>query len=91
MHYHCGTKEYFHEIYLRELEIKETTEGDGSISHSTRLHFLDVISNLNASLYDKQNDCICHITNFPFLSNNIPCSPTYCIVVSRHKMNARQC
>ena len=37
---------------------------------------------LHTSIYDKRDDFNFHITNFPFLSSNIPTSPAYCVFIS---------
>ena len=38
---------------------------------------------LHTSLYDKRDDLNFHITNFPFLSSNIPSSPAYGVFISQ--------
>ena len=38
---------------------------------------------LDTSLYDKRDDFNFHVTNFPFLSNNIPSSPAYGVFISQ--------
>ena len=38
---------------------------------------------LRTSLYDKRDDFNFHITNFPFLSSNIPSSPAYGVFISQ--------
>ena len=38
---------------------------------------------LYTSLYDKRDDFNFHITNFPFLSSNIPSSPAYGVFISQ--------
>ena len=40
-------------------------------------------NNFNTSLYDKRDDFNFHITNFPFLSSNIPSSPAYGVFISQ--------
>ena len=37
----------------------------------------------HTSIYDKRDDFNFHITNFPFLSSNIPSSPAYCVFISQ--------
>ena len=44
---------------------------------------------IRVSLYDKRDDF--HITNFPFLSSNIPSSPAYGVFISQHIRYARTC
>ena len=43
------------------------------------------------SLYDKRDNFNFHITNFPFLSSNIPSSPTYGIFISQLIRYTRNC
>ena len=38
---------------------------------------------LHTSLFDKRDDFNFHITNFPFLSSNIPSSPAYGVFISQ--------
>ena len=44
---------------------------------------------LRTSLYDKRDDFNFHITNFPFLSSNIPSSPAYGVFISQFIRYAR--
>ena len=46
---------------------------------------------LRTSLYDKRDDFNFHITNFPFLSSNIPSSPAYGVFISQLIWYARAC
>ena len=46
---------------------------------------------LRTSLYDKRDDFNFHITNFPFLSSNIPSSPAYGGFISQLIRYARAC
>ena len=46
---------------------------------------------LSTSLYDKRDDFNFHITNFPFLSSNIPSSPAYGVFISQLIRYARAC
>ena len=41
--------------------------------------------------YDKRDDFNFHITNFPFLSSNIPSSPAYGVFISQLIRYARAC
>ena len=43
------------------------------------------------SLYDKHDDLNFHITNFPFLSSNIPSWPAYSVFISQLIRYARAC
>ena len=44
-----------------------------------------------ASIYNKRDDFHFHITNFPFLSSNIPSSPAYGVFISQLIRYARAC
>ena len=46
---------------------------------------------IRTSLYDKRDDFNFHITNFPFLSSNIPSSPAYGVFISQLIRYARAC
>ena len=46
---------------------------------------------LHTSIYDKRDDFNVHITNFPFLSSNIPSSPAYGVFISQLIRYARAC
>ena len=95
---------YLGQMYPPELEIKDTTESDTSASYLDFCHrtesdlflFLLLLSigrdgQLRTSLYDKRDDFNFHITNFPFLSSNIPSSPAYGVFISQLIRYARAC
>ena len=46
---------------------------------------------LRTCLYDKRDDFNFHITNFPFLSSNIPSSPSYGVFISQLIRYTRAC
>ena len=66
---------YLGQMYPPELEIKDTTESNTSASYLDLLLSIGRDGQLNISFYDKRDDFYFHITNFPFLSSNIPYSP----------------
>ena len=68
---------YLGQMYPPELEIKDTTESNTSASYLDLLLSIGRDGQLRTSLYDKRDDFNFHITNFPFLSSNIPSSPAY--------------
>ena len=63
---------------------------------TTSASFLDLLlsigrdGQLHTSIYDKR-DFNFHITNFPFLSSNIPSSPAYGVFISQLIRYARAC
>ena len=84
---------YLGQMYPAELEIKGTTESTGTTSAS----YLDLLlsigrdGQLHTSIYDKRDDFNFHITNFPFLRNNIPSSPAYGVFISQLLRYTRAC
>ena len=78
-------------MYPVELEIKDTTESNTSASYLDLLLSIGKDGQLHTSIYDKRDDCNFHITNFPFLSSNIPTSPAYGVFISQLIRYARAC
>ena len=78
-------------MYPPELEIKDTTESNTSASYLDLLLSIGRDGQLHTSLYDKRDDTNFHITNFPFLSSNIPSSPAYGVFISELIRYARAC
>ena len=68
---------YLGEMYPAELEIKDTTGSNTSASYLDLLLSIGRDGQLCTSLYDERDDFNFHITNFPFLSSNIPSSRAY--------------
>ena len=80
-------KIYLGQMYPAEFEIKITTESKTSASYLDLLQSNRRDVQLSTSLYNKGDDFNFHITNFPFLSSNIPSSPAYGVLIS--PLNAR--
>ena len=80
--YHNVSPELFAMITL---EIKDTTVS------STSASYLDLLLSIdrNISLYVKRDDFNFHISNFPFLSSNIPSSPSYGVFISQFIRHTR--
>ena len=74
---------YLGQMYPAEPEIKDTTESNTSASYLDLLLSIERDGQLLTSLYDKRDDFNFHITNFPFVSSNIPSSPAYCVFISQ--------
>ena len=74
---------YLGQMYPAKLEIKDTTETTTSASHLDLLMSIGRDGQLYTSIYDKQDDFNFHITNFPFLSSNIPSSPASGVFISQ--------
>ena len=78
-------------MYPAELEIKDTTESTTSASYLDLLLSIGRDGQLHTSIYDKRDDFNFHVTNFPFLSSNIPYSPAYGVFISQLIRYARAC
>ena len=63
------------QMYPPELEVKDKTESNTSVSYLDLLLSIGRDGQLRTSLYDKRDDFNFHITNFPFLSRNIHLRP----------------
>ena len=84
-------KNYLGQMYPAELVIKDTTESITSASHLDLLLPIGRDGQLHTSIYDKRDDFNFHITNFPFLSSNIPSSPAYGVFISQLIRYVRVC
>ena len=82
---------YLGQMYPPEPEIKDTTESNTSASYLDLLLSIGRDGQLHTSLYDTRDDFNFHITNFPFLSSNIPSSPAYGVFISQLIRYARAC
>ena len=64
-------------MYPVELNIKNTTEGNTSASDLDLLLSVERDVQLHTSILDKRDNSNFSITNFPFVSSNIPSWPAY--------------
>ena len=62
-------------MYPPDFEIKDTTESNTFTSYFDLPLSIGWDGSIHTSLYDKRGNFNFHITNFPFLSSNIPSSP----------------
>ena len=79
------------QMYPVELEIKDTTDSNNFASYLDLLLSIWRDGQLYTSIYDKHDNFNFHITNCPFLSNNIPASPAYSVFNSQLIQYARAC
>ena len=82
---------YLGQIYPPELDIKDKTENNTSASYLDLLLSIGRDGQFRTSLYDKCDDFNFHITNFPFLSSNIPSTPGYGVFISQLIRYGRAC
>ena len=78
-------------MYPDELEIKNTTESNTSVSYLDLLWSIGRDGQLRTSLYDKRHDFNFQITNFPFLNSNSLSSPVYGVFISQLIRYDRAC
>ena len=74
---------YLGQMYPPDLEIKNTTASNTSASYLDLLLSIGRDGQLRTYLYDKRDYFNFHITNFPFLSSNIPSSPACSVFISQ--------
>ena len=73
------------------MSFKDTTESKTSASYLDLLLSIGRDGQRPTSIYDKRDDFNFHITNFPFLSSNIPSSPAYGVFISQLIRYVRAC
>ena len=77
-----NSKKFFD--YLKDINPSQlTVEKLTSYIDLTFMIMIDSEGKLSTRLYDKRDDFDCHIVNFPFLSRNIPSSPSYGVYISQ--------
>ena len=75
---------HLHLIYPSELEIKDTTDTDKSVSYLDPFLEMTTDGRLNTKIYDKRNDFNFPIVNFPFLcTSKIQAARAYGVYVSQ--------
>jgi hypothetical protein len=78
-------------IYPTELEIKDTTDTDGSASYLDLHLDIDSEGRLRTNLYDKRGDFNFSIVSFSFMCSNIPAAPAYGVYISQLIRYSRVC
>ena len=71
---------YLGQMYPHELENNDTTESNTSAAYLDLLLSIGKDGQLHTSLYEKRDDFNSNFTNFPFLCNNVPSLPVYCVL-----------
>ena len=75
--------DYVKEIYPPQLIVKKVNKSDHLADYLDLTFITDSGGTLSTRLYDKRDDFNFHIVNFPFLSSNIPSSPSYGVYISQ--------
>ena len=74
---------YLHRIYPNDLEVKDTADTQTSASHLDLHLEIENGGRFKTKLYDKRDDLLFPMVNFPFISSNIPASPAYGVYISQ--------
>ena len=83
--------DYLKEIYPSQLTIEKVDKSDHLADHLDLTFIIDSGGKLSTRLYDKRDDFDFYIVNFPFLLNNIPSGPSYCVYISQLIRYTRCC
>ena len=75
--------DYLKEIYPSQLTAEKANKSDHLADNLDLTLIIDSGGKLSTRLYDKREDFDSHIVNFPFLSSNIPSSPSYGVYISQ--------
>ena len=75
--------DYVKEIYPSQLTVEKANTSDDLAKYLDLPFITDSNNRLYIKLYDKRDDFDFHIVNFPFLSSNIPSSPSYSVYISQ--------
>jgi hypothetical protein len=70
-------------LYLNELEAKDTTNTQMSVSYIVLNFEIDKQGRLKTKLHDKRDYLTFPVVKFPFISSNIPASPAYGVYISQ--------
>jgi hypothetical protein len=83
--------DFIDRIYPIELDIKDTTDTERSVSYLDLHLDIDSEGRLRTKLYDKRDDFNFPIVNFPFIWSNIPAAPVYGVFTSLLIRYSRAC
>ena len=78
-------------IYHIELEIKDITDTDRSVSYIDLDLEIDSQMRIRTKRYVKRDDFNFYIVNFPFICSNIPAAPAYGVYISQLIRYSRAC
>ena len=83
--------DYLKEIYPSKLTVEKANKSDQLADYLDLTFIIDSGGKLSTRLYDKRDDFDFHIVNLPFLSSNIPSSPSYGVYISQLNRYVRCC
>ena len=83
--------DYVKEIYPSQLTVEKANTSDDLANYLDLTFVIGSNNRLYTRLHDKRDDFDFHIVNFPFLSGNIPSSPSCGVYISQLTRYARCC
>ena len=83
--------DYVKATYPFQLTVEKANTSDDLANYLDLTFIIESNNRLYTKLYDKHDDFDFHIVNFPFLSSNIPFSPSYGVYISQLIRYARCC
>ena len=83
--------DYVKEIYPSQLTAEKANTSDDLANYLDLTFIIESNNRLDTKLYDKCDNFDFHVVNFPFLSSNIPSSPSYGVYTSQLIRYARYC
>ena len=82
---------YVKEIYPSQLTVGKANTSDDLANYIDLTFIIESNKGFYTKIYIKHDDFDFHIVNFPFLSSNIPYSPSYGVYISQLIRYARCC
>ena len=83
--------DYVKEIYPSQITAEKANTSDDLANYLDLTFIIESNNRFHTKLYDKRDDFDFHIVIFPFLSSNIPSSPSYGVYISLSIRYARCC
>ena len=84
-------RDYVKHTYPTELSVEKANRLDDQADYLDLTFTIEQNSRLSTKLYDKRDDFNFRIVVFPFMSSNIPSSPSYGVYISQLIRYARCC
>ena len=83
--------DYVKESYPSQLTAEKANTSDDLANYLDLAFIIESNNRLYTKIYNKRDNFDSHIVNFPFLSSNIPSSPSYGVYISQLIRYARCC
>ena len=73
---------YLKEIYPSQLTVEKANKSDHLANYLDLTFMIESGGKLSTRLYDKRDDFVIQMVNFPFLSSNIPSGSSYGVLLT---------